>query len=144
MKIKLVVGGPPKEEFADNVKLVNIEDLLKGEDFVYALSMDSQLGIRLKGNATTGYKWMHEIVGDCVEMSDSKYYMDKRGYTKPGGMMLTGVGGTRTMVFKPLKPSCNGTLKLAYAQPWNFPGFDKMGSQVKTVKFATDPEVHMV
>lgn len=107
--------------------------------------MDSQLGIRVRANPTTGAKWMHEIDGDCFEMSDSKYYMDKKGYAPPGGLQLTGVGGTRTMVFKPLKPSCTGTLKLAYSQPWNFRGFDKASpSQVKQVRITTDPEINIV
>lgn len=47
------------------------------------------------------------------------------------------------MVFKPLKPSCTGTLKLAYSQPWNFRGFEK-NSGVKEVRITTESEMNLV
>ena len=130
--VKIVVGGRPKEVFEDSVSLIKLEDLEKDVDgtYTYSLPMDKQLGLRLRGNTGTGYKWQHKIdtanAQKCFELTQSKYSMDEEGYPSPGSMQLMGVGGTRTMVFKPLIPSCTNTVFLSYAQPWSFAGFDKL------------------
>jgi len=91
-KLKLKVGGPPKQVFDENVTIVNLNDLTKEADgtYTYSLPMEKQLGLRMRANPTTGFKWQQEIKstdgGACFELSDSKYYMDKRGYTAPGGL----------------------------------------------------------
>lgn len=77
------------------------------------------LGITMKSNPTTGFKWhMDKLSGDCIEAGESTYQMDKRGYMEPG---ITGVGGTRTMEFGVVgNAGCKEKIRLYYAQPWTF------------------------
>lgn len=107
------------------------------------------MGLRLSSNATTGFKWQHKLTAakgaECFEVSDSKYQMKKEGYSPPGGMMTTGVGGTRTMVIEPKIPSCTSSLWLKYAQPWNFPGFDKLSvGEITMIRISTEPATTLV
>jgi len=63
-KIKLVVGGRPKEVFEDNVDLISFKDLEGPDDdgnYGYTLPINRKLGLRLKANPSTGYKWNYEV-----------------------------------------------------------------------------------
>jgi len=102
------------------------------------------LGLQLSSNATTGFKWNHKLSaaagGECFTLSESKYAMKKEGYSPPGAPGLTGVGGTRTMIFEPKIPSCTSSLYLHYAQPWSFRGFDKLSmDEITMVRISTEP-----
>lgn len=102
------------------------------------------MGLRLRGNPSTGFKWQHKVQaaegGECYQVSESKYYRDGEGYAKPGASQMMGVGGTRTIVFKPAIASCTNTLFLAYARPWSFKGFNSLPtSQITQVRITTGP-----
>lgn len=69
----------------------------------------------LEGNATTGYSWGYKVKDNTIVQYVSDEY--KQNETAPNQMMMTGVGGKHTFVFKALK---QGTTYVTfdYAQHW--------------------------
>lgn len=125
-----VVEDPNMEvvQLFDNLAIVKEDDVIKVK-----IAADKQLGLKFRSNPSTGFKWMVEDHDNsCIENLETKYRMDDSGYPLAGQGQLMGVGGQSTLVFKPkAEAGCTQDLTLAYAQPWNFPGFDRANSLTK-------------
>lgn len=86
---------------------------------------DGAVEFCLSANATTGYQWNAEILGDCVRLTDSRYVQDDN----PGG--LVGVGGRQYFEFAAVKAG-TATVTFTYSRASVSPD-DKVVTALLTV-----------
>ena len=90
----------------------------------YLVKKGTRATLKLRANATTGYKWIvkdETKQGSCLGSVLSDYRSD------PYEEGMTGVGGTRTLSWDVNgEKGCKQNVYLFYSQPWNFPGWEKI------------------
>lgn len=134
-KVKVVVGdwkkdwkGKQKGRMQGYLHLSKAKKNPKG---FYTVNASSGKGLKLQmdGNATTGFQWLIKPNedGKCLSKEVKDFYTVDKVDTPEDGFVPLGTGGTSTKVWKVIgEEGCKEVVTMYYAQPWNFPGWDKL------------------
>jgi len=77
------------------------------------LAGGQELGVELRSNVTTGYRWeLVPPVPDVLTVTEAGTYS-----AAPGSEARVGAGGTTLFVFRAVRPG-SGVVNLAYRRPW--------------------------
>ena len=82
----------------------------------------TQITVRFKANATTGYRWLLTSKPSWIKVVSSKYIPDKapKGFVGVGGVSVW-----KLKIISGLRGSRLGEICWRYAQPWQPQGDDK-------------------